>query len=56
MTSNKDGLQFITNGKIIVVELRYIIDYNVYNAKSIIFKFFILITEKYGLRIKKKRQ
>ena len=27
MTSNKDGLQFITNGKIIVVELRYIIDY-----------------------------
>ena len=53
MTSNKDGLQFITNGKIIVVELRYIIDYYAYN---IIFKIFILSTEKYGLRIKKKRQ
>ena len=59
MTSNKDGLQFITNGRIIVVELRYIIDYiqtRFLSTFNIIFKFFILSTEKYGLRIKKKRQ
>ena len=41
MTSNKDGLQFITNGKIIVVELRYIIDYLTYIMRTTLFSKFL---------------